>query len=202
VGGGPNNPGLWKDVIVGKDITLNPPTAQYPNGLGSVAKYVTYVQLPNTLPSTQSSVPVPAGWLRAFFSTAYTFDSPSPALNSIRCLGPNDPPTIAFVPPNGYGGIIAATGPNATDLAFGIWGQVAPRVNGPVNELVWGQTWTCGSPPSGTGLFDFDTVGMIGSANGPFNATNPACTIDPNPPNRMTCTFTKWLISGTQSTRV
>lgn len=110
-GGGVDNPVVYPDVVLGKDITLNF------NGMGSVARFTTQVTVPNTLPRAQMAIP--SIHLRAAFNTFWTHDARTRTTTNVtsnvpRCLNQNY--TFAV----DHGGVIIAT-PDGNQ-AMGVYG--------------------------------------------------------------------------------
>ncbi len=110
VGGSYEHPILYSDMVLGKDITLN-----FAN-LGAVAKYTTYLDLPDTISHTNNVIEIPGIYLRPMFTRYYTYDASSNTLTEITGFSGDD---TAFMPSSGYGGAIMATSDENT--AFGIY---------------------------------------------------------------------------------
>lgn len=67
-----DQPVIYKDVVIGKDVTLN-----Y-NGMGPVAKYTTYLSMPSAVVNAQVEIPatyMPSGHSSGQFETFYTYDA-------------------------------------------------------------------------------------------------------------------------------
>lgn len=110
-GGGPDNPVLWKTMVLGKDITLD-----Y-NGMGAVAKYETILVPPTD--SANSSFEIPTGYLTAEFDRYFTYDAVSQDLNEVYPAPWSGTP-VSFIPVSGYGGVIIAN--QTLTHAMGIYG--------------------------------------------------------------------------------
>jgi hypothetical protein len=108
-GGDATHPVIWKDVELGKRLTLNF------RGLGSVARYTTTVRVPKRAASV--GIEIPAMYLTAELDTFYLYDAASRRLRGL----PRPPESgDGTHPPSGYGGVIAATKDGA--WAFGLYG--------------------------------------------------------------------------------
>src|SRR5579871_5357958 len=141
-GGGQDNPVVWNQVMLGKDITLDF------HGLGPVALYSTFMQVPKELANTTARE-IPVIYARANFYRMFTYDAESAQLSENPCSAGS----IAITP--GYGGVIASTGNE--DAAIGIY-AVNRSQGGSVDYLVLNFTWSCPGPPADTGEFGFDTM--------------------------------------------
>jgi hypothetical protein len=141
-GGGPNNPVLWRDVMLGKDVTLDF------NGLGPVALYSTFMQVPKALASGTGRE-IPVIYARASFYRMFTYDAEAGRLQENPCSNGS-----VAISPN-YGGVIATTGKE--DTAIGIY-AVNTTQGGSVDYLVLNFTWNCPGPPPDTGEFGSDTM--------------------------------------------
>ncbi|HZN73639.1 MAG TPA: hypothetical protein VFC00_18360 [Micromonosporaceae bacterium] len=163
-GGGPDNPVVYKDMLLGKDITLNW------GGLGSVARYSTVFTSPAL---SNATIEVPTAYLRAEFNRYFTYNAISGTLTEVfpanNC--PDQYRYVHYTPPN-RGGVIIANG----DLtrAMGVYGANV-SVGGSVTEFLLGNFigGTCGG---GTGEFDFAAskwsvlrTGNLGSGTKVFN---------------------------------
>jgi hypothetical protein len=153
-GGGQDNPVIWPEVMLGKDVTLNF------RSLGPVALYTTSMQVPKPL-DANAAREIPVVYLRAGFTRMFTYDAASAALTEQPC----SPNGVTFTP--NYGGVIATT-PNQ-QYAVGEY-AVSTSQGGSAAYLAAGGTWACPGPPSDTGEFDFDTTILDAVAVGPFNA--------------------------------
>jgi hypothetical protein len=109
-GGGFRHAFLWKDVRIGKEITLDF------LGLGPVARYVSVVTVPTEVPA--AGVEIPSIYLRASLDRFYGYDAASRTL-SAQSTARGQGGTL---PTSGYGGVIAST-PDGT-RAFGQYGVV------------------------------------------------------------------------------
>ena len=152
-GGAPGEPIVWKDIRMGKDLTLNF------NNLGPVAHYSTYLKIPSSLPKAQ--VEIPAVYLRGIFNVYWTYDAAKQTLTPVSDQVPDG---CATKPPKGFsyqkfdfGGVIVSDGTDqSTAHAFGIYG-VNRSQGGSVNYFtLWNITKAteCKFPP-GTGPGDF-----------------------------------------------
>lgn len=110
-GGGPDNPVLWKEMVLGKEITLD-----Y-NGMGPVAKYETILVPPTD--SVNSQFELPTGYLTAEFNRFYTYEATSQDLNEVDPVPLSNMP-VSFVPSSGFGGVIIADASGS--YAMGIYG--------------------------------------------------------------------------------
>jgi hypothetical protein len=140
--GGPDNPVVWLDVMLGKDVTLDF------HGLGPVALYSTFMQVPKAL-AAGTGREVPVIYARAIFYRTFTYDAQTRQLRESPCS--NNGITIN---PN-FGGVIATTGDK--DAAIGIY-AVNTRQEGSVDYLALTPTWNCSGPPPDNGEFAFDTM--------------------------------------------
>jgi hypothetical protein len=141
-GGGPDNPVVWQDVVLGKDVTLDFA------GLGPVALYSTFMQIPKALPAGTARE-VPVIYARAGFNRMFTYDAPTAQVTEQPCSAGS-----VGVNPN-YGGVIATTADKSA--AIGIY-AVNTTQGGSVDWLVLNFTWTCPGPPSDTRERDWDTT--------------------------------------------
>lgn len=141
-GGGQNNPVIWSDVVLGKNITLDF------DGLGPVALYSTFMQAPKPLASTTARE-IPVIYARANFYRMFTYDAETAQLQENPCSNGS-----VAINPN-YGGVIATTGDE--DTAIGIY-AVNTAQGGSVDFLVLNFTWNCPGPPPDTGQFGSDTM--------------------------------------------
>jgi hypothetical protein len=141
-GGGQSHPVVFRDVVLGKDLTLDF------HGLGPVALYSTFMRVPKTL-AVHTSREIPVIYARASFYRMFTYDAQTGQLVENPCAsGP-----VTFSP--NYGGVIAAAGDEKT--AIGIYG-VNTIQGGSVEHLSLTFTWSCPGPPAHTGEGDFDTM--------------------------------------------
>lgn len=145
-GGGQDNPVAWQDVVLGKDLTLDF------KGLGPVALYSTFMQVPKVL-ALGTAREIPVIYARANFYRMFSYDAGAGQLQEHACSDG----AVSIAP--SYGGVIATTG-NA-DAAIGIY-AVNTTQGGSVDFLVLNFTWSCPGPPTDTGEFGSDT--MIGDA--------------------------------------
>ena len=120
--GGPTSPMVWKDLVIGKDITLN-----Y-NNMGPVAKYTTVVRVPRCAGAcTSFSAEIPTGYMTGEFEFQCVYDAKTRECRPVN-LQPNGAPLGVF-PPTGYGGVIFATRDH--QFAMGIYG-VSTQAGGSV----------------------------------------------------------------------
>lgn len=149
--GGPQQPSLDIDAVLGKDIYLN---YMMPDGINRnwpVAKYVAYVKIPNT--AQVRAAEIPTVYLPGNFNRFYTYDAGLPGqpgtLTEVTAQMPDGTvnPGWAkyFAPASKYGGVIVsdATGAKAMGMyaamttapypgcatMFGLWKFINP--NGP-----------------------------------------------------------------------
>ena len=141
-GGGPNNPVVWRDVMLGKDVTLDFA------GLGPVALYSTFMQVPRAL-ATGTAREIPVIYARASFYRMFTYDAQQAQLQENQCS------SGSVATSSNFGGVIATTGDE--NAAIGIY-AVNTSQGGSVDYLVLNFTWSCPGPPSDTGEFDSDTM--------------------------------------------
>lgn len=178
LGGTADNPVLWQDMRLGKDLTLN-----Y-NNLGRVVQYNTVMQLPRALNTGDATIEDPAVFLRAIFTEIYVYDPKAtpPTLNpgSPTC-GQSKLAAISGtefkVEPAAGKGLIAASADGLT--AFGLY---AP--NNSITRLVAVKVWSsCPvlGGPSDTGEFDFSTTLLAAQTESPFSLNS---------------SFTTYLMSG------
>jgi hypothetical protein len=111
-GGGNNNPVIWKDMLIGKNITLN-----Y-NNMGAVAKYTTVVWIPNA--TSFVGAEIPTAYMTGDFTKQYTYDAQSANLVDISAQVLGNTTGYGVFPSSGYGGVIFATA--AGDYAMGVYG--------------------------------------------------------------------------------
>ena len=141
-GGGPDNPVIWPDVLLGKDLTLDF------DRLGPVALYSTFMQVPKAL-ANGTGREIPVIYARANFYRMFTYDAETAHVQEHPCDN-----NAVQISPN-YGGVIATTGDE--DYAIGIYG-VNRTQGGSVDYLLLNYTWTCPGPPKDTGEYDSDTM--------------------------------------------
>jgi hypothetical protein len=141
-GGGPNNPVVWSDVMLGKDVTLDF------QGLGPVALYSTLMQVPKPLPAGTGRE-IPVIYARTSFYRMFTYDAETAKLEENPCAN-----GAIVITPN-YGGVIATN--REKDAAIGIY-AVNRTQGGSVDYLSLNFTWSCPGPPMDTGEFGSDTM--------------------------------------------
>ena len=163
-GGSPDNPVVYKDMLLGKDVTLNW------GGLGPVARYSTVFASPAL---SNANIEVPTAYLRAEFNRFFTYDAISRTLREVypenNC--PDAYRYVHYTPPN-RGGVIIAN----ADLsrAMGVYGANT-AVGGSVSEFLLGN-FIGGACGGGTGEFNFSASkwsvirsGGLGSGTKVFN---------------------------------
>jgi hypothetical protein len=141
-GGGPDNPVVWSQVMLGKDLTLD-----Y-HGLGPVALYSAFMQVPKAL-AVGTGREIPVIYARASFYRMFQYDAETDRLQEQPCNN-----VALAISPN-YGGVIATTGDE--DYAIGIY-AINRSQGGSVDYLSLNYTWTCPGPPADTGEFGSDTM--------------------------------------------
>ncbi len=169
-GGTIDNPVLYKDITVGKNITLNW------SNLGPVALYQTYLSLPVSVADAQ--LEVPTGYLNGNFNRYYQYDAVADSLVQVFPLSAcSINRNIPFYPT--YGGVIIAD--SSGTHAMGVFGS-KPSVGGSVSYFtLW--NFPCG-PGAGTTSADGNTS-KWDAVYGP--ATIPAGVT----------TYNSWIVSGT-----
>jgi hypothetical protein len=167
-GGGYRRQFVWKDVRIGKEITLD-----Y-LGLGPVARYTSLVIVTADVP--RSGVEIPSVYLHASLRRFYGYDA------ATRTLSLQDPATAegGTLPPSGYGGVIASSPDGAR--AFGQYG-VVDSLGGSVTPAAGGFSYFLFPDPT-------DTIGPTANATAKIRALHGGLV---RGENRMT-TF---LMSGT-----
>jgi hypothetical protein len=121
-GGGPRSAMVWKDLLIGKDITLN-----Y-NNMGPVAKYTTVIRVPRCdAACSPVNAEIPTGYMTGEFEFQCVYDAKTHECRPIS-LQPNGTP-IGVFPASGYGGVILATRDHR--FAMGIYG-VSTQVGGSI----------------------------------------------------------------------
>lgn len=141
-GGGQNLPVIYPNMVLGKDLYLN-----YQN-LGSVAQYVTVLNLPNTLDvSKHPQIEIPTGYLLSNFNAFYTYDAG--ANGGAGQLTSQPPPNACitglpyeFIPASGFGGVIISDSTGAH--AMGVYG-VSPGNGGSVDYFTLWNFLNCNS---------------------------------------------------------
>ena len=119
-GGGPDNPILWRDMALGKEITMNF------DGLGPVARYITTLTFPNAASYTNAQIEIPSIYLNGFLNRFWTFDAVTNQLTE-RSVPPGG--VLAYSMPGGPGTVTTWSGKGgviissqANDFAMGIYG--------------------------------------------------------------------------------
>jgi len=127
-GGGPDNPLIWRDVVLGKDLLFDF------NGLGSVVRYTTYFSLPSRIDTVYLYEPIIT--LRAVFNRFWVYYADSDVLQEVTdqmpapCSDESPLGQYAFSPD--FGGVIVSDSP-ATH-AFGVYG-VKVSQGGSITDL-------------------------------------------------------------------
>jgi hypothetical protein len=101
-GGGTNNPVIWSDIVLGKDIDLNF------NNMGPVARYTTHLSLPVSI---QGSLELPTPYLRAMLTRFWTYDAEAKKLTEVTSRVPDGcplPETAHYAFSPRFGGVIAS----------------------------------------------------------------------------------------------
>jgi len=128
-GGGSNNPVIYKDMVLGKDLTMN-----Y-NNMGAVVQYETVMYSETNIASVR--IEAPTGYLKPIFNTFFTMDVVS---RERTLVTPQNCPVdytqpgsyVSFTPASGYGGIIITNA--ARDIAMGVYGRLE-RVGGTITNF-------------------------------------------------------------------
>lgn len=157
-GGGPDNPVVWKDIVIGKDLTLNF------NNMGPVAKYTTVLTVPSPL---VGAVEIPTGYLRSSFGRYWTYNAEGDVLTEVlpgTCTGT----AVQFFP--SFGGVIVSDG--STSFAMGVYG--VSTANG--GSVTYFTLWNFFCVGDGPGEFANDTSkwsaafqGSVGAGTTIFN---------------------------------
>ncbi|QRK10399.1 hypothetical protein JQX13_10060 [Archangium violaceum] len=183
VGGGADNPILYKDVRIAKRITPN-----Y-NGMPNVARYTTYITVPRAV--SRATVEIPTAYLTADLDNFYTYDvvldeqgaTPGPrkvtppgetlegmsAPCADRLLPGQTIANVHFEPLSGFGGVIISNA--AKDKAMGIYGA-KPAQGGSVSAFgMWSflcdtnDTSTLGGSPNTTKFSAVNGAGLAAGQN-------------------------------------
>lgn len=169
-GGDSDHPVIYKDIMLGKDITLN-----Y-NNLGPVAKYTTVLTSPG-LP--HAGIEVPTGYLSSEFYRFWTYDAGTRSLREVfppsACAEQTQFTTFA---PD-YGGVIIGNG--SASHAMGVYGVKTSR-GGSVSFFRLYNFFCAGDGP---GEFKFDTAKWTAIREGSV----PSGAI----------TFDTWIMTGSVS---
>ncbi|WFE59957.1 hypothetical protein [Micromonospora sp. WMMD712] len=163
-GGGEQNPAIYRDFQLGKDITLDW------GGLGPVARYQTVLNSPAL---TYPGIEVPTAYLRAEFNRYFTYDAVSQTLTERTNFGQcSDASYFSWTPPN-RGGVIIAN----ADLtkAMAVYGANTSQ-GGSVSEMRM-YKFIGGGCGTGTGEFDIASSkftvlrhGNVGAGEKRFNS--------------------------------
>jgi hypothetical protein len=115
-------PFLWRDALVGKDLTLDF------KGMGSVAKYTTVVSLPAPMPP--ASLYEPIMLLRALFNRFYTYRADTDELVQVTENMPDACTNDEYLETSpDFGGVIVSD--DTGQYAFGVYG-VNESAGGPL----------------------------------------------------------------------
>jgi len=168
-GGGPDNPVVWRNMALGKDITLD-----Y-NGMGAVAKYETILVPPAD--SVNSQFEIPTGYLTAEFDRFFTYDTVSLDMNEVFPV-PWSLVPVFFEPASGFGGVIIAN--DTLTHAMGIYGVLRSEGGSVDYFTLW--NFINGTPDIDP--YDGDTT-KYSAVYGPGSVTGG-----------LEYRFTTWLMSG------
>lgn len=124
-GGGPSNPVVWRQLEIGKELTLNF------MGLGAVAKYTTIVKTPN--PIEPCAIEIPTGYMPEIFTRAYFYYA-----DTATIVGPYESSllTTAVGRLPKYGGVIVCTEDEVN--AMGVYGVSTTVTESPAGSLAPG----------------------------------------------------------------
>ena len=174
VGGSGQNPIQYRDMVIGKDVTLD-----Y-NSFGSVAKYQTKVTLPNSI-AWNAVIEIPTAYLVNSLTKAYSYNPATDTLTEVTTnVDQYDEFYDAFTPSTGYGGGIWASADS--NYAFGIYG--ASVANGGSVDYI--RLQHLGDNTGSGGQNDNPTKKLTAMRYGSFTAGEK--------------TFTAYLVCGTLST--
>jgi hypothetical protein len=162
-GGNQDRPVIWRQLVLGKDLTLNH------NNLGPVAKYTTVVSAPAAM--TVDLLHMPVAFLRADFNRYYAYD-PSRAAGSR--LSTRTPPACDdrgdYWSDQNFGGPIVATADGSR--AMGIYAVHRSHGGSATGYALHDQR--CGSPGGeldpGTSALQAAFVGTIPAGTSYYNA--------------------------------
>lgn len=166
-----DQPVIWKDVLIGKDLTLNF------NNMGPVAQYSTQLHLPNSLQGAQ--IEIPSIYVTGNFNLYWTYDAAAQALTQVTipdgcATGLGYPYVIHGTNEFGYGGVIVSDSANlSTSHAMGIYGVETGSGGSVTYFTLWNftnpqETNSCGSQAPGTGTGDF-SASKLSAVYGPGN---------------------------------
>ena len=133
-GGGAENPTIWKDVVLGKDLILGF------NSMNGVAKYTTIAEVPASIDLT--GIEIPSVYVRANFDHFYAYNAETSTLTSVSLShidskvlfthSSSDPASVGYSIL--YGGAIVADA--SGDNALGLYG-VAVSEGGSVERFTF-----------------------------------------------------------------
>ncbi len=142
-GGGADNPVVYKDILLGKDLTLDF------NGWGPIAKYTTVVASPSI---AYGQVELPTAYLPSNFNRFWTYNAQTGALAEVfpasACA--NQQNYVTFAP--GFGGVIISDA--STNFAMGSY-AVSTSQGGSLTHFRLYKFFCAGD---GAGEFKFDTA--------------------------------------------
>lgn len=172
-GGGGSNPVVWRDLLLGKDVTLN-----FDN-MGPVAQYTTVLYTPYAL--TNAGMEIPTGYLRANFDTFWVYDAPSDVITQVfpppQCP-PAPPYTVVFAPE--HGGVIISDG--SEEHAMGVYGANT-SVGGAVSYFsLWSFICDDNTAPNAYSTSKWNAVHGPGNFSAGYN------------------TFTTWIVTADLAT--
>lgn len=147
LGGGIYSPVIWKDMYIGKNLTLKFA------GLPDVAKYTTVIRLPNAV---YGAAEIPTGYLRAEFNKFWTYDAASQTLQDVTsqvvarrtCGGDLDPGAYRFSV--NFGGIIISNLENTK--AMGVYAVHTAHGGSATSWAMW--DFRCDNDGIGEQAFD------------------------------------------------
>jgi hypothetical protein len=156
--GNPDNPLLWRDAILGKNLTLDF------NGMGPVAKYTSYVSLPSAIPSAEFYTIVS---LRDQFNTFFVYHADSDFLEDVTSIVPD-----GCSAGDRYGTGLIVGGGIVSDLsgnyALGIYANNSSTVGNSYVEL--GKYLCSGQHPEDFTTLDIEHDGPIPAGESTYNS--------------------------------
>jgi len=179
VGGGQDNPVLYKYLTLGKNVTLN-----YGN-MGAVARYNTTLHVPYAITQQQApEIEIPAAHLLSNYDQFYTYDAVADNLTHVYPPECAQPPNYNVGFSTNYGGIIVTSSDN--QYALGIFG-VDRSLGGSVDYYtLWDFTDTYCWPAEMQGLRTAKMAAVWSSIYRPGEI------------NAGSKTFTTWIVNGTR----
>ncbi len=123
----PNYPRLFKDMVLGKDLTLGF------NGWDNVSRYVTVVTLPKPIPGSDLvALEMPTAYTAGSFNQFYTVDlsASTGKATATRQVPDANGFMPNFHPASGYGGVLVADGTADTANAFGLFSTIGTNNSG------------------------------------------------------------------------